>query len=29
MIAYAALDRYLLGYRTDLREDADPNLQLV
>ena len=29
MIAYAALERYLLGYRTDLREDADPNLQLV
>jgi N6-L-threonylcarbamoyladenine synthase len=28
MIAYAALERYLLGYRTDLREDADPNLQL-
>jgi N6-L-threonylcarbamoyladenine synthase len=29
MIAYAALERYLLGYRTDLREDAEPNLQLV
>ncbi len=29
MIAYAALERYLLGYRTDLGEDADPNLQLV
>ena len=29
MIAYAALERYQLGYRTDLREDADPNLQLV
>jgi N6-L-threonylcarbamoyladenine synthase len=29
MIAYAALERYLLGYRTDLREDADPNLPLV
>jgi N6-L-threonylcarbamoyladenine synthase len=29
MIAYAALERYRLGYRTDLREDADPNLQLV
>jgi tRNA N6-adenosine threonylcarbamoyltransferase len=29
MIAYAALQRYQLGYRTDLREDADPNLQLV
>ena len=29
MIAYAALERYQRGYRTDLREDADPNLQLV
>jgi N6-L-threonylcarbamoyladenine synthase len=29
MIAYAALERYQLGYRTDLKEDADPNLQLV
>jgi N6-L-threonylcarbamoyladenine synthase len=29
MIAYAALERYQLGHRTDLREDADPNLQLV
>jgi N6-L-threonylcarbamoyladenine synthase len=29
MIAYAALERYQLGYRTELREDADPNLQLV
>jgi N6-L-threonylcarbamoyladenine synthase len=29
MIAYAALERYLLGYRSDLREDADPNLKLV
>ena len=29
MIAYAALERYQLGYRTDLTEDADPNLQLV
>jgi N6-L-threonylcarbamoyladenine synthase len=29
MIAYAALERYQLGYRTDLREDADPNLQLI
>jgi N6-L-threonylcarbamoyladenine synthase len=28
MIAYAAIERYLLGYRSDLREDADPNLQL-
>ena len=27
MIAYAALERYLLGYRSDLSEDADPNLQ--
>ncbi|MBV8143039.1 MAG: tRNA (adenosine(37)-N6)-threonylcarbamoyltransferase complex transferase subunit TsaD [Verrucomicrobia bacterium] len=29
MIAYAALQRYLIGYRSDLREDADPNLKLV
>jgi N6-L-threonylcarbamoyladenine synthase len=29
MIAYAALERFLLGYRTDLGEDVDPNLQLV
>jgi N6-L-threonylcarbamoyladenine synthase len=29
MIAYAALERYLLGYRSDLGEDADPNLKLV
>jgi N6-L-threonylcarbamoyladenine synthase len=29
MIAYAALERYLSGYRSDLREDADPNLKLV
>jgi len=29
MIAYAALERYLLGYRSDLSEDADPNLKLV
>ena len=29
MIAYVALERYLLGYRTDLREDADPNLKLI
>ena len=29
MIAYAALERYLLGYRSDLREDADPNLKLI
>jgi N6-L-threonylcarbamoyladenine synthase len=29
MIAYAALERYLLGYRTDFSEDADPNLKLV
>ena len=28
MIAYAALERYLLGYRSDLSEDADPNLKL-
>jgi N6-L-threonylcarbamoyladenine synthase len=29
MIAFAALQRYQLGYRSDLREDADPNLKLV
>jgi N6-L-threonylcarbamoyladenine synthase len=29
MIAYVALERYLLGYRTDLGEDADPNLKLA
>lgn len=29
MIAYAALERYLLGYRSDLGEDADPNLKLI
>jgi N6-L-threonylcarbamoyladenine synthase len=29
MIAYAALERYLLGYRSDLSEDADPNLKLI
>ena len=29
MIAYAAMERYLLGYRSDLSEDADPNLKLV
>jgi N6-L-threonylcarbamoyladenine synthase len=29
MIAYAALERYLLGYRSDLGEDADPNLKLL
>jgi N6-L-threonylcarbamoyladenine synthase len=29
MIAYAALERYLLGNRTHLSEDADPNLQLT
>jgi N6-L-threonylcarbamoyladenine synthase len=28
MIAYAALQRYLLGYRSDLGEDADSNLRL-
>ncbi len=28
MIAYAALERYLRGYRSDLSEDADPNLKL-
>ena len=29
MIAYAALERYLRGYRSDLSEDADPNLKLI
>ena len=29
MIAYAALERYLLGYRSELNEDADPNLKLI
>jgi N6-L-threonylcarbamoyladenine synthase len=29
MIAYAALQRYLLGYRSGLGEDADPNLKLA
>jgi N6-L-threonylcarbamoyladenine synthase len=29
MIAYAALERYLLGYRSDLNDDADPNLRLI
>jgi N6-L-threonylcarbamoyladenine synthase len=29
MIAYAAYVRYLLGYRSDFREDADPNLRLI
>jgi N6-L-threonylcarbamoyladenine synthase len=28
MIAYAASERYLRGYRSDLSEDADPNLKL-
>ena len=28
MIAYAALERHLRGYRSDLSEDADPNLKL-
>jgi N6-L-threonylcarbamoyladenine synthase len=28
MIAYAATERYLWGYRSDLSEDADPNLKL-
>jgi N6-L-threonylcarbamoyladenine synthase len=28
MIAYAALERYLRGYRSALSEDADPNLKL-
>ena len=29
MIAYAALERYMLGYRSDFNEDADPNLKLI
>lgn len=29
MIAYAALERFLIGCRSDLREDADPNLKLT
>ena len=29
MIAYAATERYLRGYRSDFAEDADPNLSLV
>ncbi len=29
MIAFAALERYLRGYRSDLSEDADPNLKLI
>jgi N6-L-threonylcarbamoyladenine synthase len=29
MIAYAALERFLIGFRSDLREDADPNLKLT
>jgi N6-L-threonylcarbamoyladenine synthase len=29
MIAYAALERYRVGYRSDLSEDADPNLKLI
>jgi N6-L-threonylcarbamoyladenine synthase len=29
MIAYAALERYMLGYRSDINEDADPNLKLI
>jgi N6-L-threonylcarbamoyladenine synthase len=29
MIAYAALERFLLGYRSELSEDADPNLRLI
>jgi N6-L-threonylcarbamoyladenine synthase len=29
MIAYAALERFLLGYRSGLNEDADPNLKLI
>ena len=29
MIAYAALERFSLGYRSDINEDADPNLKLV
>ena len=29
MIAYVALERFLLGYRSELIEDADPNLKLI
>jgi N6-L-threonylcarbamoyladenine synthase len=29
MIAFAALERFLLGYRSSLSDDADPNLKLV
>jgi N6-L-threonylcarbamoyladenine synthase len=29
MIAFAALERFQLGYRSDLSDDADPNLKLV
>jgi N6-L-threonylcarbamoyladenine synthase len=29
MIAYVALERFLLGYRSELNEDADPNLKLI
>jgi N6-L-threonylcarbamoyladenine synthase len=29
MIAYAALERFSLGYRSDMNEDADPNLKLL
>jgi N6-L-threonylcarbamoyladenine synthase len=29
MIAYAALERYQIGHRSDLSEDADPNLKLI
>jgi N6-L-threonylcarbamoyladenine synthase len=29
MIAYAALERFILGYRSDVNEDADPNLKLL
>jgi len=29
MIAYAAAERFTRGYRSNLAEDADPNLSLV
>ncbi len=29
MIGFAGLERFLLGYRSELTEDADPNLKLV
>ena len=29
MIGYAGLERFLLGYRSELTEDADPNLKLA